>query len=285
MAERDAKLTFRPARSWLSVIMKIPCFICGAFLSVSLTSVAITPDDILPDALVGKTLTFQVESGSGDLPATGSWTGEFMTSPANGFRIINGAGDGGTVTTTRSSQSLSSGSTRVDLGTFLYGNSQNLLLLQVVGGTATYSLTVLGLKFPPIQSNQTGTFTIGGGGSVAVSEIEIQQPAGSILLDNKGSRSFGTKKVGKKSTEKVFKIFNRGEAALSRISVSVTGKHKADFIVGKPKKTTLAKGEDTTFTVVFKPGKKGTRKATLKVGSNDADENPFEIEVAGMGAK
>jgi Abnormal spindle-like microcephaly-assoc'd, ASPM-SPD-2-Hydin len=264
---------------------QVPYFICGAFFAASLTAIAITPDDILPDALVGKTLTFQVESGLGDLPATGSWTGEFMTSPTNGFRIINGAGDGGTVTTTRISQSVGSGITRVDIGSFLSVNSQNVLFLQVVGGNATYSLTVLGLKLPLTQSSQTGTFTIGGGVPVAVPEIEIQQPAGSVLVDNKGSKSFGTKNVGKKSTEKVFKIFNRGEAALSRISVSVTGKHKADFIVGKPKKTTLAKGEDTTFTVVFKPGKKGTRKATLKVGSNDADENPFEIEVAGMGAK
>jgi Abnormal spindle-like microcephaly-assoc'd, ASPM-SPD-2-Hydin len=269
-------------------MIKISSLICGAWIAASLTSFAITPDDILSDALVGKTLTFQIETGNGELPDSGSWTGEFMTEPANGFKITNGSGNGGVYTTSRSLESENPGVTIINLKSFFGTNSQNYLVLQVANGIATYSLTVLEIKIPvtnSTQSNQTGTFTIGGGGSVAVSEIEIQQPAGSILLDNKGSRSFGTKKVGKKSTEKVFKIFNRGEAALSRISVSVTGKHKADFIVGKPKKTTLAKGEDTTFTVVFKPGKKGTRKATLKVGSNDVDENPFEIEVAGMGAK
>lgn len=264
---------------------KIPSLICGAWLAASITSFAITPDDILPDALAGKTLTFQIESGTGDLPDTGSWTGEFQTEPSNGFKMVNITGSGSTLSTTRAVLGSNPGATAFRIGRIFGANDINLLSLQVVDSVGTFSLSVVDPSINPKQSTQGGTFTINGGVPVAVPEIEIQQPAGSILVDNKGSKSFGTQKVGKKSAAKSFKIINRGGADLSRISVSVTGKHKADFIVGKPKKTTLAKGEDTTFTVVFKPGKKGTRKATLKVGSNDADENPFEIEVAGMGAK
>jgi hypothetical protein len=46
----------------------------------------------------------------------------------------------------------------------------------------------------------------------------------------------------------------------------------------------LAGGGTATFKVTFKPTKKGTRSAAIHIDSNDADENPFDITLTGIGA-
>jgi hypothetical protein len=114
-------------------------------------------------------------------------------------------------------------------------------------------------------------------------EIAVQQPAGSNLTDGKSKRSFGTVKVGKKGVAKTFTIKNTGKADLTGLSVGRNGSHKSDFIVGALSKTSLAPGASATFKVTFKPKAKGTRKALLKIASNDANENPFDIPVTGLG--
>lgn len=114
-------------------------------------------------------------------------------------------------------------------------------------------------------------------------EIAVQQPAGSNLADGKSKKSFGTVKVGTKGVAKTFTIKNTGKADLTGLSVAKSGSHKADFILGALSKTKLAPGASATFKVTFKPKAKGTRKALLKIASNDADENPFDITVSGLG--
>lgn len=116
-------------------------------------------------------------------------------------------------------------------------------------------------------------------------EISIQQPAGSELADGKDKKSFGTVKLGKKSTSKVFTVKNTGGVTLKSLAVKISGSHKADFIVTAPAKTSLAPGASTTFKVAFKPSAKGTRSAALAVTSSDKNESPFDIKVTGLGAK
>jgi hypothetical protein len=43
-------------------------------------------------------------------------------------------------------------------------------------------------------------------------------------------------------------------------------------------------GANNTFKVTFKPTASGTRSATLKILSNDANENSFDIQLDGTGA-
>ncbi len=117
-----------------------------------------------------------------------------------------------------------------------------------------------------------------------VSEISIQQPAGSELVDAKSKKSYGTVKLGK-GKSKTYTIKNTGTAPLKNLSAAVTGKHKKDFTVTASKKKSLAPGASTTFKVTFKPTAKGTRNAVVQVKSNDKDENPFDIKVTGLGAK
>jgi len=116
-------------------------------------------------------------------------------------------------------------------------------------------------------------------------EIVVQQPKGSGLTDGSGKKSFGTVKVGKSGTPKVFTIKNTGTAKLTGLEVGKNGANAKDFTVGQPGKSTLSPGASTTFEVVFKPRAKGERNAAIHIKSNDADENPFDIKVTGQGAK
>jgi hypothetical protein len=119
---------------------------------------------------------------------------------------------------------------------------------------------------------------------VPAPEISIEQPTGSGLLDGKAKKSFGTIKRGKAGTAKTFMIRNTGTGNLTGISVSLTGKHAKDFVLRKPGSFTLAPGASTAFEITFKPKKTGTRNAVIHIKSNDANENPFDIEITGMGA-
>lgn len=132
-----------------------------------------------------------------------------------------------------------------------------------------------------VAITRTGAIFIQSTPIVAAPEIDVQQPAGSSLIDNSGKKSFGTIEVGKSSTSFTFVIANSGTGALGNIGVAKSGTHAADFIVTTPSVTTLAPGGTTTFTVVFKPTAAGTRAAQIKISSNDGNENPFEINLEG----
>lgn len=130
----------------------------------------------------------------------------------------------------------------------------------------------------PFDINVSGT------GLSPAPEIDVQQPAGSSQVDGTAKRTFGTVKVSaKKGKVLTFTIKNTGTATLTKLATAVSGKHKKDFTATKPKAASLAPGASTTFTVTFKPKAKGTRAAALKVTSNDADENPFDINLSGLG--
>jgi hypothetical protein len=114
-------------------------------------------------------------------------------------------------------------------------------------------------------------------------EIAVEQPANKGLVSGKSKRSFGTVKVGKKGAAKTFTIRNVGTADLSGIKVSRAGKHKKDFVVGKPGKALLSPGASTTFKVTFKPRAKGVRNAVIRIKSNDKHKSPFTIITSGKG--
>ena len=87
----------------------------------------------------------------------------------------------------------------------------------------------------------------------------------------------------KKAVSKTFTIRNTGSAKLTKLAVTINGRHAKDFIVGKPRKASLPPGGSTTFKVTFKPLVAGTRKAAIHIRSNDANENPFDIKLTGKG--
>jgi uncharacterized delta-60 repeat protein len=112
-------------------------------------------------------------------------------------------------------------------------------------------------------------------------EIAIEQPAGTDLVDGSSTIDCGAVVLGTSGALKTFTIINQGEADLTGIAVTLGGDHPGDFQVDDPGASALAPGASTTFHVAFVPTALGTRAAVLHLGSNDSDENPFDIHLTG----
>jgi hypothetical protein len=83
------------------------------------------------------------------------------------------------------------------------------------------------------------------------------------------------------STARTFAIINRGTAPLTGLALSVVGGQAAHFDPDPLLVANLAPGASTTFSVRYAPTAAGHSEASLRIASNDADENPFEIELIG----
>jgi uncharacterized delta-60 repeat protein len=129
----------------------------------------------------------------------------------------------------------------------------------------------------PFDINLTGS------GTATPPEIAIEQPAGTNLLDGSASVDFGSINMGTSSSAFTFTIRNTGAADLTGLSVTKNGTNSAEFSVGTLGAATLTAGASTTFTVTFSPVAEGLRTAAIHVASNDADENPFDINLMGTG--
>ena len=169
-----------------------------------------------------------------------------------------------------------------------HSNATNNTIDSITGiptQTGSFPITVKAWE----GSNGTGnvvstSFTINVAAIDPAPEISIMQPAGSGLKDGKGKKSFGTATVGATGMIRKFTIKNTGSAHLTGLAVALDGAHAADFIVSAPAKSFLKPGASTNFNVTFMPSATGTRNAAIHVTSNDADENPFDIMLSGLGA-
>lgn len=120
-------------------------------------------------------------------------------------------------------------------------------------------------------------------GAVEVNpEIVIEQVADTPLVDGASSIDFGDVEVNSPSSL-FFTIKNQGTANLTGLVVSKTGANASDFLIGGIDPTTLGPGESTSFGVSLTPSAVGNRLAQIQVASNDADENPFTIDLTGNG--
>lgn len=249
---------------------------------------ALTIDDISPSALLDKTITFTASSGTGLLPASGKWTGKCLSAPAGTFTITNTGGGIVQDHSTTYSATVGSGANLLRLGSAYPNAGISNLTLTVSGGQGAYSLSCTRLDssvFPPVvvTATQVGTFTLESSTSPSP-EITVKQGAAN-LIDGTAKASFGTIKVGGKSAARTYRIINSGKANLTGIKITSSGKNKADFIITKPAASSLAPGASTTFRISFKPAAKGIRNAAIRIASNDADENPFDIKLTGLGGK
>lgn len=114
-------------------------------------------------------------------------------------------------------------------------------------------------------------------------EIVVEQPVGSNLVDGSASVSCGLVNVGSASAAISFTIRNAGTSNLTGLAVSKDGANSSDYTIGSLGVTTLAPGSSTTFPVTFSPSIAGSRSAVIHILSNDADENPFDIMLTGIG--
>lgn len=124
-----------------------------------------------------------------------------------------------------------------------------------------------------------------GTGAVYVSptpEIDIAQNNAGIA--NNGSFSFGNVLTGGTVT-KAFTIKNAGTATLNLTSFSILASSNsttAPFrFEGALPSSTLAAGASASLNVSYAPTVVGDHTATLQVGNNDSDENPYRITLSG----
>ena len=113
-------------------------------------------------------------------------------------------------------------------------------------------------------------------------EIAVEQPAGTNLTDGISSVDFGGVLTGNTAT-RTFTVKNTGEGELTGLGISFSAVPAGAFSVTTSPTTPVAPNEETTFTVTFAPTSVGLHSDTLLLASNDADENPFEIVLSGIG--
>jgi hypothetical protein len=158
------------------------------------------------------------------------------------------------------------------------------------GGSTTFTVTftpgAAGARTAAIHiaSNDSNEnpFDITLTGTGLVPEIAVEQPGGNNLTDGSATPiNFGTVNLGQSSSAFTFTVKNLGTAALTLTNpVGKNGTNAADFTVSSIA-TSVAAGSSTIFTVTFTPSAVGTRTAALHLASNDADENPFDINLTG----
>ena len=99
---------------------------------------------------------------------------------------------------------------------------------------------------------------------------------------------FGSALVTGGTVVKTYTIKNAGTQTLNLTGaplVQIGGPQAGDFtLLSPPSVATLAPGATTTFQVQFDPSATGLRTATLSIANNDANENPYDFTIQGVGA-
>ncbi len=120
-------------------------------------------------------------------------------------------------------------------------------------------------------------------GYVSAPEISVRLGFGSDLTDGSaGASDFGSTGIGS-SRSFSFSISNAGFADLTGLDATIDGVHAADFSITATPAASVASMASTSFTVQFTPSATGVRTAKLRISSNDANENPFDILIRGTG--
>jgi Abnormal spindle-like microcephaly-assoc'd, ASPM-SPD-2-Hydin len=162
---------------------------------------------------------------------------------------------------------------------------------QNAGIDIVFNPSVLGLRQATIRilSNDTdeSRFAINVRGTgVPAPFMKVYQPLTNRLKDNaKKVIGYGNVAVKSKGKTKTFTIRNEGEGDLTGLAITKNGKNKGAFKVGIIGATTLAPGASTTFTVTFKPSKKGNRVAAIHINSSNTKIGVFDIKLNGTGVK
>ncbi|MBN8458912.1 MAG: choice-of-anchor D domain-containing protein [Verrucomicrobia bacterium] len=139
------------------------------------------------------------------------------------------------------------------------------------GSNASHSLALVAVPYAP-------EFGLTGNGAA------ISSGSAAPIIGN--HTDFGSRTVGGETVTRTFTIQNMGNLPLNLTGtpkVVVTGLHAADFTVTSQPGSPVAAGGSTTFQVAFTPGAAWSRFATLRIASDDPDENPYEFSIRGGG--
>lgn len=115
-----------------------------------------------------------------------------------------------------------------------------------------------------------------------VPDIVVEQPVGTNINDG-GSFAFGAVAPGS-TADRTFTITNMGTVDLTGLGITFDGVDPERFSVITPPVALVTPGNSTTFTVRFAPMNGGGHTATMRIASNDFDENPFDIGLSDTNA-
>lgn len=159
----------------------------------------------------------------------------------------------------------------------------------VLNATTAGSALLTGEKYHLRIRPQVGTVWFEDGPLKIVSatfagpEIAVLNPQSQSLLNGSDLDGLPPALAQGQGAPVSITIRNDGDVSLSQLSLSKNGSHPTDFQLGALGQSSLAPGQTTNFTVTFTPTAGGNRSARVLIFSNDADENPFLMNVAGFG--
>lgn len=128
----------------------------------------------------------------------------------------------------------------------------------------------------PFDINLVGT-------GVLLPEIAVEYPSRVNLVDGSALVSCGSAPVGGSTSALTITIRNSGSASLTGVLASFDGMDASAFQLVSSPSSTIGSGRTATFKVAYRPTAVGAQATTLKIASNDADENPFDITLTGTG--
>lgn len=180
--------------------------------------------------------------------------------------------------------------TFVQSGNFATGNAT----VQVTDGTNTFDVRINGSTNIDGTAIPTGTVSITGLLGQFNTNYQIvprdlndiipyvaPDKEINILIDGNTVLNNSTLFVGTATTLNV-SIENLGTNNLSILGQAFSGVNAADFS-STINASTVAGGGSNAYTITFAPAGTGSRFATISIGNNDLDENPYVIHFEGIG--
>lgn len=220
---------------------------------------------------------------------TGTNGGEWNATNARTDQTINGKAitiNSGVLT----SPQFTGGVGSITMTTKLpFSDSAGNLTVRVNGnivGTIPYSSSVQTSTINNVNVGGNVIITVHSSGArVAIDDLEwtcySAAPAPQISVTPTGNHDFGNQLVGSTSTPETFTITNTGNADLTIGTIALSGADAGDFSVTQAVSSTVAQGNNTTFTVSFSPTSLGSKTATVTIPNND---EVYTFTVTGNGS-
>src|SRR5581483_221109 len=208
-------------------------------------------------------VSFLTQAGSGNAPAVSlsptslTFPTQLINTPSAGMKIT--PTNTGTATLTISSIGLT--------GTNTADYSQTNTCGSTVAAGANCAITVT--FTPKARGTRTANVSITDNAAGSPQTVPLTG-AGSVVQLSPPSLTFGTVKVGSKSSPQTITVTNTGGTSLSFTGITFTGSNPGDFSKTTTCSTTtpLPAGGTCTISVTFKPTATGSRSANLNVIDN-----------------
>jgi hypothetical protein len=134
---------------------------------------------------------------------------------------------------------------------------------------------------PKSRGTKSGIISVADSASSKPQIIELAG-AGTVVTLSPASLTFGSQKVGTKSSPKLIRLTNTGTTSLTVSSVKFGGKDPGDFSQTNTCVGQVAAGASCTIGVTFKPIKTGSRSASVSV-SDSGGASPQQVAISGTG--